>query len=64
MDNILEYKGYHTKITYDNDDNCFRGIIEGINDFVNFEGNLENIEIEVHKAVDDYLEFRKEINKS
>ncbi|MCI9126950.1 MAG: type II toxin-antitoxin system HicB family antitoxin [Eubacterium sp.] len=61
MSNILEYKGYYTRVEYDNVDKVLYGKIEGINDFVNFESsNVENVEIEFHAAVDDYLTYCKE----
>lgn len=64
MSNILEYKGYCTKIEYSKEDKVLYGKIEGINDLVNFESdNLEDVEKEFHNAVDDYLEFCKECNK-
>ena len=37
MKNILEYKGYHTKIVFDTESMLLRGKIEGINDYVDFE---------------------------
>jgi predicted HicB family RNase H-like nuclease len=41
-----------------------RGKIEGINDYVDFEaGDVSSIEVEFHSAVDDYLEFCKEVGK-
>lgn len=53
---ILEYKGYYTKIFYSAQDQVLYGKIEGINDLVNFESkNATEIEKEFHKAVDDYL---------
>ncbi len=62
--NILEYRGYHTKVEFDADDMVLRGRIEGINDFVNFEcEDIQNIEKEFHEAVDDYLEFCREAGK-
>lgn len=64
MNSILEYKGYHTKIEYDSDERVLRGKIEGINDLINFEcANIENVEKGFHEAVDDYLEFCKEVGK-
>ena len=33
--NILEYKGYYTRLEIDTDTNILRGKIEGITDFVN-----------------------------
>lgn len=62
--NILEYKGYHTKIEFDSEAFVLRGKIEGINDLVNFESeDSKEIEREFHEAVDDYLEFCKEVGK-
>lgn len=62
--NILEYKGYHTKIEFDTETYTLRGKIEGINDLVNFESSDgSRIEKEFHDAVDDYLEFCKEVGK-
>lgn len=64
MKNILEYKGYHTKVEVDLEDKILYGKIEGIRDLVNFESEtLENFEKEFHFAVDDYLEFCKEVGK-
>ena len=64
-DNILEYKGYHTSITYDAHAGRLRGVISGIDDYVDFSSDkVENIEQEFHMAVDDYLEFCKEIGKA
>ncbi len=56
--NILEYKGYYTKIEYSAEDKVLFGKIEGIKDLVNFESESpEKIEAEFHSAVDDYLAF-------
>ena len=62
MNNVLEYKGYYTKIEYSAEDNVLFGKIEGIRDLVNFESDsLETIENEFHNAVDDYLAFCADI---
>ena len=54
--NILEYKGYLTKIEYSPADQVFHGKIEGIKDFVGFESNTRaNVEQEFHAAVDNYI---------
>ena len=39
MKNVLEYKGYHTKIEFDSESLVVRGKIEGIKDFVDFESS-------------------------
>lgn len=62
--NILEYKGYHTKVEFDSEEFVLRGKIEGINDLVNFEcEDMKGIEKEFHEAVDDYLVFCDEVGK-
>ena len=64
MGNIMEYKGYHTKIEIDAESKTLRGKIEGINDYIDFEASdILNIELEFHAAVDYYLEFCKEVGK-
>ena len=64
MKSILEYKGYHTRIEFDSEALLLRGKIEGIKDFVNFESSdINTIEEEFHVAVDEYLEFCKEVGK-
>ena len=64
MNNILEYKGYHTKVEFDSHDFTLRGKIEGINDLVNFEcENINDVKNVFEEAVDDYLEFCKEVGK-
>lgn len=58
MDNILEYKGYYTKVQYSAEDKLLFGKIEGIRDLVNFEcENVADVEKEFQAAVDDYLAF-------
>ena len=39
MGNIMEYKGYHTKIEFDAESKTLRGKIEGINDYIDFEAS-------------------------
>ena len=65
MNDVLEYKGYHTKITFNAESKTLRGIIEGITDFVDFETNdTSEVENEFHAAVDDYLDFCEEVGKA
>jgi predicted HicB family RNase H-like nuclease len=62
--NVLEYKGYLTKIEYSTEDQVLHGKIEGIADLVTFESDLANeIEKEFRGAVDDYLLFCEEMGK-
>ena len=63
--NVLEYKGYHTKVEYISENNTLYGKIEGINDLVTFEvSNLNDVEKEFHEAVDDYLAFCEQIGQA
>lgn len=64
MSNILEYKGYYTKVEYSAEDNILFGKIEGINDLVTFEEeNPKLVEQAFHEAVDDYLIFCEDIGQ-
>ena len=68
MSNLLEYKGYHSNIEIDFENELFYGEIEGINDFVNFMSDVHDgipgIIKEFHNAVDDYLDFCNEVGKT
>ena len=60
----FEYKGYYTKIRYNEEEKWYSGKLEGIRDLVNFGSeNLSEMEQEFHLAVDDYLEFCVEVGK-
>lgn len=62
--NILRYKGYMTMIEFSAEDGLLFGKIEGIGDLVNFMGeSVKEIEQAFHDAVDDYLDFCKEMGK-
>ncbi len=62
--NEMSYKGYFTKVKYSAEDGILFGVLEGIDDFVNFEADsLDKVEEEFHQAVDDYLIFCEEIGK-
>ena len=64
MNNILEYKGYYTKIEYSSEDKVLHGKIEGIGDLVTFQSpDATKIVEEFNNAVDDYLEFCEEVEK-
>lgn len=63
MKNYLEYKGYIGTVSLSEEDGCFFGTIQGINDLVTFEGEtVSEIRHSFEEAVDDYLEFCKENN--
>lgn len=60
--NILEYKGYFTKIHYSAEDKVLYGKIEEIPALVNFESvSAKDIIQEFHNAVDDYIFAMEEV---
>ena len=61
---LLHYKGYSARPEYSAEDRIFYGTILGISDMVEFQSeNAKDLEDEFHQAVDEYLEFCKEIGK-
>ena len=38
---MLEYKGYHAKVSFDEEDALFIGEVFGINDSLNFHGRRD-----------------------
>lgn len=64
MDNIMTYKGYYAKVQYSEEDDCFWGKIEGINDSITFEGtSVKELREDFEGAIDDYIEHCKRYNK-
>lgn len=64
MNNIPEYKGYHANIEIDFEGHTLHGHIDNIRDLVTFESyTVEGIIREFHFAVDDYLDFCREVGK-
>lgn len=60
--NILEYKGYFTKIHYSAEDKVLYGKIEEIPALANFESvSAKDIIQEFHNAVDDYILAMEEV---
>ena len=54
--NILEYKGYYTRVEFSVEDRILYGKIEGINDLITFEcDDISEIENAFRETVDDYL---------
>ena len=61
---FTEYKGYIGSIEYDSDDNLFHGSIINTRDYVGYHANnIFDLEKQFHDAVDDYIEFKKEIEE-
>ncbi len=64
MNNTLQYKGYYSNVNYSFEDGVLYGKIEGIDDLITFESeSASEIEKEFQSAVDDYLEYCKEVGK-
>lgn len=56
--NTLKYKGYIGSVAYSEPDKVFFGKLEGIDDFVNYEGeSVSELTAAFHEAVEDYLAF-------
>lgn len=59
-----KYRGYVGTIEFDIEDGCYYGKIQNTRDLVNYESNrTEGLLVEFRRAVDDYLDFMKEIGK-
>ncbi len=64
MSNTIEYNGYIGTIEYSQEDKCFFGKLDMINDLVTFEANnaLE-LENNFKSAVDEYIETCKKLGR-
>jgi len=57
MSNTIEYNGYIGTIEYSQEDKCFFGKLDMINDLVTFEAdNALELENNFKNAVDEYIE--------
>ena len=57
----MQYKGYHARIEFDEDDETFHGEVAGIRDVVTFEGDsVAELRRAFRDSVEDYLEFCRE----
>lgn len=65
MKNVMKYKGYWAEIMYSDEDECFCGVIEGLeHDSISFEGTtVKELKKDFKGAIDDYLQLCKEMNK-
>lgn len=60
MKTLIEYKGYHAKISYDAENKIFVGDVIGIEDFLAFHVySADEVEKRFHECIDDYLDFCK-----
>ena len=61
---MLDYKGYHGKVEFDEKEGIFHGEVMNIRDVVTFQSKTEDeIEKSFQESVDDYLEFCNERNE-
>lgn len=61
---FIEYKGYVGSIEYSSEDGVYHGKLLNIEDFINYEGyTVEELYQCYQEAVDDYIEFKKEVGK-
>ena len=64
MSNKIEYNGYIGTVEYSQEDKCFFGRLEMINDLVTFEAeNASDLEINFKNCVDEYLLTCKELQR-
>lgn len=65
MKNVMKYKGYWAEIMYSDEDECFCGVIEGLeHDSISFEGTtVKELKKDFKGAIDDYLKLCKEMDK-
>jgi predicted HicB family RNase H-like nuclease len=62
---MMEYKGYHAQIEYDNDDQLFVGKVFGIVDALYFHGTaVAELEDMFHQSIDNYLQMCAESGKT
>ena len=63
MSRMLEYKGYHASIDYDDEDELFVGSVFGVRDSLNFHGtSVEELKENFHECIDTYLAMCKEFD--
>lgn len=61
---FMEYKGYVGSIEWDSEDKIYYGKLLNINDLVNYHADdIIALNEHYHEAVDDYLEFKRQIEK-
>ena len=64
MSSLMEYKGYHAKIEFDNYDKIFVGTVIGLNDVLAFHGKtVDELERSFRNCIDDYIDLCEEIDK-
>jgi predicted HicB family RNase H-like nuclease len=64
MSNTIEYNGYIGTIEYSQEDKCFFGKLDMINDLVTFEAsNASDLEKNFQDTVDEYIQTSKDLGR-
>lgn len=64
MSNTIEYNGYIGTIEYSQEDKCFFGKLDMINDLVTFEAtNANDLEENFKNSVDEYIDTCKQLGR-
>lgn len=65
MNSLMEYKGYHARVEYSDEDHTFVGEVIDIVDSINFDADsVSELETMFHNSIDDYLAFCDEVGKA
>jgi predicted HicB family RNase H-like nuclease len=61
---MMKYKGYISRVEYDEEDRLFVGHLAGIQDIVGFHGSsVDELERAFHESVDNYLAICEETGR-
>lgn len=61
---VFEYKGFKGSAEYSEYDECYYGKLMDIKDLVNYQSKTSaGLYVEFEHAVDDYINFKKEISE-
>ncbi len=61
---MLNYKGYHGRVEFDEEAGLFHGEIVDLKDVITFQGkSVDELEQAFRDSIDDYLDFCKERNE-
>lgn len=64
ISSLMECKGYHAKIEYDQEDRIFVGHVLGIVDSISFHGySVDELIKEFGNAIDNYIDYCNRIGK-
>lgn len=64
MSNTIEHKGYIGSVEYSNEDKCFFGKLEMIDDLITFEADtVDDLEKNFQDGVNDYIDTCKKLDR-